>query len=98
MAILITGGAGFIGSHFIELMLRESDESLVCLDNFNSYYDPALKRSNVAGFEQESRVCVLHGDFCDLDSNRRLFAQHDIDRVVHLGAYAGVRASVDAGR
>ena len=94
MSILVTGGAGFVGSHFIELMLRESDESLVCLDNFNSYYDPALKRSNVAPLEHDPRVTTIHADFCDQDANTRILAEYHIDRVVHLGAYAGVRASV----
>ena len=69
MAILISGGAGFIGSHLIELLLRESDDDIVCLDNFNAYYDPALKRSNVAPFEHEPRVTVVHADFCDRKNN-----------------------------
>ncbi len=94
MAILITGGAGFIGSHLIELLLRESDDDIVCLDNFNAYYDPALKRANVARFGHEPRVTVIHGDFCDAENNTRLFRKKQIDHVVHLGAYAGVHASV----
>ena len=49
MAILVTGGAGFIGSHLIERLLAETEQSLVCLDNYNDYYDP-LKRKNVAAF------------------------------------------------
>lgn len=95
MSVLVTGGAGFIGSHFIELMLRESDDSLVCLDNFNSYYDPSLKRSNAAAFADESRVSVVESDFGDLDSNKKIFKEHSVNRIVHLGAYAGVRASVE---
>ena len=95
MSVLVTGGAGFIGSHFIELMLRETDDSLVCLDNFNSYYDPALKRSNVEGFCDQPRVKVIEADFCDTDSNLRILDEHKIDHVLHLGAYAGVRASVE---
>lgn len=95
MSVLVTGGAGFIGSHFIELMLRESDDSVVCLDNFNSYYDPSLKQSNVAMFRDDPRVVVLDSDFTDLSRNLEILSNHKIDRVLHLGAYAGVRASVE---
>jgi UDP-glucuronate 4-epimerase len=94
MSILITGGAGFVGSHLIERLLRDSDEQIVCLDNFNDYYDPALKRLNVAGFAEHERVTLLEQSFCDHAATRRVFAEHNIRRVVHLGAYAGVRPSV----
>jgi UDP-glucuronate 4-epimerase len=49
MSILVTGGADFIGSHMIERLLRASDDELVCLDKFNDYYDPALKRATRPG-------------------------------------------------
>jgi len=94
MSILVTGGAGFIGSHFIESLLAETEEAIVCLDNFNDYYDPALKRANVADFHANPRVTVIEGDFCDLDAMVRLLDVHDVTQVVHLGAYAGVRVSV----
>lgn len=94
MAILITGGAGFIGSHLTEILLAESDAKLVCLDNFNDYYDPQLKRENVKGFAHDRRVSLIEGDFCDTEAMRRLFDEHAIEHVIHLGAYAGVRISV----
>lgn len=94
MSILVTGGAGFIGSHFIERLLRERAEPIVCVDNFNDLYDPAIKRRNVSAFAGNSRVTLIEGDFCDAEAMRRLFAQRDFSHVVHLGAYAGVRASV----
>lgn len=93
-AILVTGGAGFIGSHLIELLLRERDEPIVCLDNFNDFYDPAIKRSNVASFAGNARVTLIEADFCDAPAMRALFADQSISSVVHLGAYAGVRPSV----
>lgn len=94
MAILVTGGAGFIGSHFIERALGERTEPIVCLDNFNDFYDPAIKRRNVSSLADDPRVTLIEGDFCEAEAMRRLFAQHRFTHVVHLGAYAGVRASV----
>ena len=94
MSVLVTGGAGFVGSRIVERLLRESSETLVCLDNFNDYYDPALKRDNVRGFAANSRVAMIEESFCNLESMRALFAQHQIRQVIHLGAYAGVRPSV----
>ncbi len=95
MAILVTGGAGFIGSHFIERTLSSGDAQIVCLDNFNDYYDPARKRTNVAGFASTPRVTHVQESFCDAAAMERLFSEHDIRHVVHLGAYAGVRPSVE---
>ena len=94
MSILITGGAGFIGSHLVETLLERCGGPIVCLDNFNNYYDPALKRANVAGFENDRRVTLVEGDFCDFEDTERLFARHGFRYVFHLGAYAGVRYSV----
>ena len=94
MAILVTGGAGFIGSHFTELLLKETDQEIVLLDNFNPYYDPALKRDNAARFTDAARVHVVEGDFCDLDANVLIFTKYKVTHVVHLGAHAGVRPSV----
>jgi UDP-glucuronate 4-epimerase len=94
MKILVTGGAGFIGSHLIERLLAESQHDIVCLDNFNDYYDPRLKRENVAGFAKSPRVKVVEQSFCNPDGMLDLFKQHRPDQVIHLGAYAGVRPSV----
>lgn len=96
MTILVTGGAGFIGSHFIELLLKQSDADIVSLDNFSDYYDPALKRANAALFADEPRVRLVESNFCDVDENVRHLAENNVTHVVHLGAHAGVRASVDS--
>jgi UDP-glucuronate 4-epimerase len=95
MSILVTGGAGFIGSHFVEHLLRLGHERVICLDNFNDYYDPRLKRKNIAGFAADRRVTLVEADFCDVDAMSRLFAAQQVREVMHLGAYAGVRYSVE---
>jgi UDP-glucuronate 4-epimerase len=93
-SLLVTGGAGFVGSHFIERVLAESGARVTCLDNFNDFYSPAEKRLNIAGFASNPRVTLIEGDFCDAEAMRRLFDEQKITAVVHLGAYAGVRPSV----
>lgn len=95
MSILVTGGAGFIGSHFAELVSAETQETCICLDNFNDYYDPNLKRSNAASMESLPRVKIVEGDFCDVATNLQILQEFNVKRVVHLGAYAGVRYSVE---
>src|SRR5215469_2263669 len=94
MSLLVTGGAGFIGSHLIERVLALGDERVVCLDNFNDFYDPAIKRANTAAFASHPRVKLIEADLCDAPAMRQLFQKHGVARVVHLGAYAGVRPSV----
>jgi UDP-glucuronate 4-epimerase len=95
MAILVTGGAGFIGSHLVERLLASGRHPVICLDNFNDYYDPAIKRANVAAFAADPRVKLVEADLCDADAMRRLFADAGVTHVVHLGAYAGVLPSVE---
>lgn len=95
MQVLVTGGAGFIGSRLIERLLRRSEVRIVGLDSYNDYYDPRLKRANVAGLAAEPRVTLIEGSFTDGQAMQRLFAEHRLTHVVHLGAYAGVRYSVE---
>ncbi|MGB6045490.1 MAG: NAD-dependent epimerase/dehydratase family protein [Pirellulales bacterium] len=98
MAILVTGGAGFIGSHLIERLLEVSDASIICLDDFNDFYDPAIKHKNIASLAENSRVDVVESSFCKQDVVRQLFDDHEIDEIIHLGAYAGVRPSIERPR
>ncbi len=95
MSILITGGAGFIGSHLVERFLQQSTEKIVCLDNYNDYYDPAIKRKNVTAFENNPQVTMVEETFCNQDAMHRLFADTDVQEVFHFGAYAGVRPSIE---
>ena len=97
MTTLITGGAGFIGSHVAEALLRRGDDAIV-IDNFNDYYDPAIKRSNARRLRGYDRCTLVEGDIRDAALVERLFRRHDIQRVAHLAAMAGVRASVRQAR
>ncbi len=94
MSILVTGGAGFIGSHFLQTLVDKTEEQITCLDSFNDYYDPALKRANVREWIDHPRVNVVEGNFCDAGFVDELFQAQKFQRVMHLGAYAGVRVSV----
>lgn len=93
MAILVTGGAGFIGSSLLDRLAGGNDE-LVCWDDFNDYYDPRVKRANIAPLLKSRRVTLYEGDICDVELGRRIFAAHGISTVVHLAARAGVRPSI----
>src|SRR5215831_18463883 len=85
MKILLTGGAGFIGSHFLERLLARGDDVAV-IDDFNDYYDPAIKRRNLpkSGFRLHER---------DIRESADLVAREKPDVLVHLAARAGVRPS-----
>ena len=91
MRVLVTGGAGFIGSHLCERLLGRGDE-VVVLDNFNDFYDPAIKRRNVA--EALTGARVVEGDLRDTALIEGLVGE-GFDAVVHLAAMAGVRPSVE---
>ncbi len=93
MKILLTGGAGFIGSHFGEFLLKQQHQ-VVVLDNFNDFYDPALKRKNIEGISSNENAVVVEGDILDTALLDRLFETHSFDAIVHLAARAGVRPSL----
>ena len=93
MKILVTGGAGFIGSHLVERLLARGDR-VVVLDDFNDFYDPALKRANVAVTAGNPSCRLVEGDIRDRALVFRLFAEEGFDAVVHLAARAGVRPSL----
>jgi UDP-glucuronate 4-epimerase len=93
--ILVTGGAGFIASHLCEALLAEGAE-IVVIDDFNDYYDPAIKRGNIAGFRD--RITLVEGDIRDVALVDSLFAGHSFDKVFHFAARAGVRPSISDPR
>ncbi len=93
MNILVTGGAGFIGSHLVEKLL-DDDHEVVVMDDFNDFYDPSRKRANVAPYLGRDRFTLVEGDIRDTGLVKSVFREHRPERVVHLAARAGVRASL----
>ena len=93
MNLLVTGGAGFIGSHVVDRRLRRGDR-VVVLDDFNDFYDPSLKRANVAPHRGQDRYRLVEGDIRDRGLVFELFAEERFDAVIHLAARAGVRPSL----
>jgi UDP-glucuronate 4-epimerase len=92
--VLLTGGAGFIGSHLAEALLARGCELLV-LDDLNGYYDPALKRANLGEIRRAGPFEFVQGDICDAPLVEEIFARFRPDTVVHLAARAGVRPSLE---
>jgi UDP-glucuronate 4-epimerase len=93
LRILLTGGAGFIGSHVGEALLARGCE-VYCLDNFDAFYPRPYKEANVSAALASDRYHLVEGDVRDGDLLRRLFAEARPDAVLHLAAKAGVRPSV----
>ncbi len=91
MKVLLTGGAGFIGSSFVDLLLAEG-HSVSIFDDFNDFYDPAIKRANIAGFAKN--VPLYEADLRDWEAVERAVRETQPDCIVHLAARAGVRPSI----
>jgi len=87
---LVTGGAGFIGSHLVRRLLDQG-HSVIAVDEFNDYYDPVSKWGNIADILQNPRFTLRHIDIRDIESLRNVFVAQRIDVVIHLAARAGVR-------
>lgn len=94
MKILLTGAAGFIGFHTARKLLARGDE-VVGLDNLNDYYDPNLKRARLSILEREAKFRFVKMDLADRGGMKALFAREKFKRVIHLGAQAGVRYSLE---
>jgi UDP-glucuronate 4-epimerase len=94
MKILVTGAAGFIGFHTSKVLLERGD-TVVGLDNFNDYYDVALKESRASVLDDYDKFKMVRINLADRDAMEALFAEEKFDKVVHLAAQAGVRYSIE---
>jgi UDP-glucuronate 4-epimerase len=94
MNFLVTGGAGFIGSHVSQRLLRDGHR-VVIVDDFNDFYDPAIKRRNLKRIQAAGSVRLHRADIVDKAAMDRVFAEEKFDAIVHLAARAGVRPSIE---
>lgn len=92
--VIVTGGAGFIGSHLVDALLQDSEFHVTCIDNFDSFYNDSLKRKNIENHLKHNNYRLIEADICDfeflikeLDDNYEL--------IIHLAAKAGVRPSLE---
>ncbi len=95
MNFLVTGGAGFIGSHVCERLLHDG-HSVWAFDELNDFYDPQIKRANLRAIQSLAKPFeFFHGDLCDADAVNEIFSATKFDQVIHLAARAGVRPSLE---
>lgn len=95
--VLVTGGAGFIGSHVCEKLLQCGDEVII-IDNLNDFYNPSIKIKNldeVKKLDLNNKLTIYIADICDEKKMEEIFSHHKIDTLCHLAARAGVRPSID---
>lgn len=95
MKVLVTGGAGFIGSHFVESLLG-AGHAVTVLDEFNDFYDPQIKRANLAAVRGD--IELHEADLRDADTVLKIVINGGFDAIVHLAARAGVRPSIQEPR
>lgn len=94
-SILVTGGAGFIGSHLVDHLITEGAWRVSVVDDFNEFYDPAIKRANVRQHQQNPNFRLFEVDIRDNTALKSIFRENAFDCIVHLAARAGVRPSLE---
>ncbi|MEO6334973.1 MAG: GDP-mannose 4,6-dehydratase, partial [Pyrinomonadaceae bacterium] len=92
--ILVTGGAGFIGSHLVDALLAEGDSQVTVVDDLNDFYLPEIKRANLESAKQNPAFEFVELDIRNSEKLREVFDRSHFDCVVHLAARAGVRPSL----
>jgi UDP-glucuronate 4-epimerase len=95
---LITGGAGFIGSHLAENLLRDTDWKVTIVDDLNDFYSPSIKHSNLDGIRKTGDFQFFKADIRDFDELKSIFDETEFDCIAHLAARAGVRPSLSQPR
>ncbi len=93
MNILITGAAGFIGSHLCEALIGK--HSVFGLDNFCDFYDPQIKWNNIKVLQKSNHFTLFETDIRDIQALGKIFSENEFDLVIHLAAMAGVRPSIE---
>src|SRR5437016_6562194 len=93
-SILITGGAGFIGSHLVDRLLAEGEWRVTVVDDFNDFYEPAIKRANISAHLSNPDFSLVEADIRDHAALEQTFNRTAFDCIVHLAARAGVRPSL----
>jgi UDP-glucuronate 4-epimerase len=95
---LVTGGAGFIGSHLVDRLLARTDVEVTVIDSFDAFYDPGLKRANVRPHLLHPSYSLVEADIRDYSALERVFTEAPFDAIIHLAARAGVRPSLEQAR
>ena len=92
--LLVTGGAGFIGSHLVDRLLQTNTDQITVVDDFNNFYTPEVKRENIREHLNDPRYKLVEADIRDRATLDEIFNQNRFDCIVHLAARAGVRPSL----
>ena len=92
--ILVTGGAGFIGSHLCEHLLKMNHQ-VVCVDNFNSFYDPVIKERNISSVKNNKEFSLFKADIRNRNELSDIFKKSRPELIIHLAAMPGVRPSIE---
>lgn len=91
---MVTGGAGFIGSHLVDRLLSEGYWQITVIDDFNDFYAPQIKRANISWHLRQPKYKLIEADIRDAERMAEVFAETQFDVIVHLAARAGVRPSL----
>jgi len=91
MKVLVTGGAGFIGSHCVDVLLARGDK-VICVDNFNDFYDKKVKKANIA--KHKKNFVLYEADIGDFSAVDKIIKKEKPDKILHLAARAGVQPSL----